>query len=60
MKNRHKTHLLTTMFMAMLLSILYIISTAHPEAWRWYGIVFGTLGVACFTAMLDRWIGAGR
>lgn len=60
MKNRHKQHLLTTMFMAMLLSILYIITKAHPEAWRWYGIVFGTLGVASFTAMLDRWIGAGR
>lgn len=59
MKN-HKQHLLTTMFMAMFLSILYIITTVHPVAWKIYGIVFGLLGVLCFTAMLDRWIGAGR
>lgn len=57
---RHKQHLLTTMFMAMLLSILYIISVFHPEAWAWYGAIFGVLGVASFTATLDRWIGGGR
>lgn len=57
---RHKQHFLTTMFMAMFLSILYIVSVFHPEAWAWYGIIFGILGVACFTAMLDRWIGGGR
>lgn len=57
---KHKQHLLTSMFMAMFLSILYIISVFHPTAWKWYGICFGVLGVACFTAMLDRWIGGGR
>ena len=57
---RHKQHLLTTMFMAMFLSILYIISVFHPEAWAWYGAIFGVLGVCSFTAMLDRWIGGGR
>lgn len=59
--NKNKANLLTTLFMAMFLSILFIISTQHPEAWKIYGIVFGVIGVASFTTLLRCWIyGGGR
>lgn len=55
MKN-HKASLLTALFMAMLLSILYFITLGTPEAWAWYGWIFGILGVVYFTLCLYSWI----
>ena len=55
MKN-HKASLLTALFMAMLLSILYFITLGTPEVWKWYGWIFGILGVIYFTICLYSWI----
>ncbi len=56
MRSKSKAYLLTALFMAMMLSILYFITLASPEAWKWYGIIFGVLGVVYFTLCLYSWI----
>lgn len=56
MRNKGKAMFLTTMFTVMFLSILYFITFAHPDAWKWYGIIFGILGVVYFVMILYRWI----
>lgn len=53
---KHKASLLTALFMAMLLAILYFITLGTPEAWKWYGWIFGILGVMYFTICLHAWI----
>lgn len=52
----HKASLLTALFMAMLLAILYFITLGAPKAWVWYGWIFGILGVIYFTICLYSWI----
>lgn len=56
MRSKAKASLLTAMFMVMLLGILYFITLGAPNAWAWYGWIFGILGVIYFTLCLYSWI----
>ena len=45
MRRERKNVYVTFLFSFVLLAMLAFGAKLHPEAWRWYGIAFGVLGV---------------